>query len=179
MGLDLDLDFENLYSIWTQSVVPWPDTLLLDTWFTILKISTWNPFEFPTNADENIFFSKYLWRAVIECLQPKGKYSKKDKTIASFYDVDSDFRCAIWIAFNWWNQWIVIRILSKSHQRIMLLMRKAAKRIIFLALLLCILYGCYTFFLSGEPLEYQNNRYKLWVFEYRMVSIEQKRNARK
>lgn len=45
----------------------------------------------------------------------------------------------------------------------MLLIRKAAKRIIVIALLLCALYGCYTFYLSGEPLEYQNNQDKMWV----------------
>lgn len=40
-------------------------------------------------------------------------------------------------------------------------MRKAAKRAIITAILLCALYGVYVFYIGGEPLEYRNNRYKM------------------
>lgn len=61
----------------------------------------------------------------------------------------------------WCDQMIRNTKPKQIQTKIMLLMRKAAKRALFIIFLLCILYGCYTFFMASEPIEFQNNQYKM------------------
>lgn len=48
----------------------------------------------------------------------------------------------------------------RKDRKIMFLRRKAVKRALITAVILCATYGLYSFYIC-EPQEYRNNRYKL------------------